>query len=140
MNEIDTLYELCETINAELSECVEKIRKENGKLSAGDIEYLDKLTHTLKSIKTVVAMLEADGGYSGGYYYESNTNGGNGGGSSGRGMSGRRRASRSGRCSNKGYSREGSAEDFRSELEELMMKAPDDNSRMKIERLMNEMR
>lgn len=64
---LETLYELCETIDRELSEANEKIRKAGGKLSAGDVEYIDKLTHSLKSIKTTIAMIEAEGeggGYS----------------------------------------------------------------------------
>lgn len=65
----EILYELCETISAEIEKCNEKIRKSGGELSAGDIDYLDKLTHSLKSIKTTIAMMEAesDGGYSRSY-------------------------------------------------------------------------
>ena len=59
MKELDTLYELCETISMELESCNEKIRQANGKLSPGDIDYLDKLTHTMKSLKAVIGMLEA---------------------------------------------------------------------------------
>lgn len=65
----EMLHELCDTISRELEEANEKIRKAGGTLSAGDVEYIDKLTHTLKSIKTTIAMIEAeeDGGYSGQY-------------------------------------------------------------------------
>ena len=57
---IRTLHELCETITRELDDANEKIRKAGGKLSAGDVDYIDKLTHALKSIKTTVAMMEAE--------------------------------------------------------------------------------
>lgn len=147
-NLIDTLYELCETITVELSECNEKIRRANGKLSGSDVEYLDELTHALKSIKTVIAMIEAeDSGYSRNqserYYYDGNSMDGASnrssyeGGSYGRGRGANR--DRMGRYTERGYSRADANEDFKSELEELMSKAPDEQSRKKIEKLMNEM-
>lgn len=64
---IEMLYELCDTISREIEKSNDKIRSAGGELSAGDIDYLDKLTHSLKSIKTTIAMMEAedeDGGYS----------------------------------------------------------------------------
>lgn len=136
MNEIDTLYEICETLSMELEECAEKIRQANGKLSAGDIDYLDKLTHTMKSVKTVLAMAESED-YSG--------NSMDGSGESGRGSydngTSNRGRGRGARRDHMGrYSRTGASEDFRTELEELMNKAPDEKSRMKIERLMKEMK
>lgn len=163
--ELDTLYELCETISMELDSCNEKIRQANGKLSPGDIDYLDKLTHTMKSLKAVIGMLEAqDSGYSGhfwdGRYYfdggnsmEGSSNRGSyegasgrgsyEGGSSNRGSYGRGRNAnrdRMGRYAERGYSRADAEEDFRTEIEELMNKAPDEQSRKKLEKLMNEMK
>lgn len=153
--ELDTLYELCETINMELETCNEKIRQANGKLSPGDIDYLDKLTHTLKSIKTTIAMLEAqDSKYSGHYwdgrYYfdgetsmDGSSNRGSYEGSSSNRLYGRgRNANRDcmGRYAERGYSRADAEEDFRTEIEELMNKAPDEQSRKKLEKLMNEMK
>ncbi len=159
--ELDTLYELCETISMELESCNEKIRQANGKLSPGDIDYLDKLTHTMKSLKAVIGMLEAqDSGYSGhfwdGRYYFDGGNSmdgssnrgsyGNGsyeGGSSNRGSYGRGRNAnrdRMGRYAERGYSRADAEEDFRTEIEELMNKAPDEQSRKKLEKLMQDMK
>ena len=70
MNEkLKILHELCETISRELEDVNEKIRKSGG-MSAGDLETVDKLTHSLKSIKTTIAMMEAEEegeGYSGRY-------------------------------------------------------------------------
>ena len=163
--ELDTLYELCETISMELESCNEKIRQANGKLSPGDIDYLDKLTHTMKSLKAVIGMLEAqDSGYSGhfwdGRYYfdggnsmEGSSNRGSyegasgrgsyEGGSSNRGSYGRGRNAnrdRMGRYAERGYSRADAEEDFRTEIEELMNKAPDEQSRKKLEKLMQDMK
>lgn len=162
--ELDTLYELCETISMELDSCNEKIRQANGKLSPGDIDYLDKLTHTMKSLKAVIGMLEAqDSGYSGhfwdGRYYfdggnsmEGSSNRGSYEGASGRGSYeggssnrsyGRGRNAnrdRMGRYAERGYSRADAEEDFRTEIEELMNKAPDEQSRKKLEKLMQDMK
>lgn len=62
MDNIDVLYDLCEVISDEIEEANEKIRTAGGKLTAGDVDYIDKLTHALKSIKTTIAMEEAEGG------------------------------------------------------------------------------
>ena len=67
MHNIEDLHELCETISREIGEANEKIRKAGGKLSGEDLTYLDKLTHTLKSLKTTIAMMEAEDGESGRY-------------------------------------------------------------------------
>lgn len=64
MEHLDTLYELCDIVSKELEDATDKIHKAGGKLSGSDVEYVDKLTHTLKSIKTTIAMIEADDGYS----------------------------------------------------------------------------
>ena len=64
MHELDTLYDVCETLNRELEEANEKIRKAGGKMSAGDLEVVDKLTHAIKSVKTTIAMIENEGDYS----------------------------------------------------------------------------
>ena len=68
MHNIEDLHELCETLSREVGEANDKIRTAGGKLTAGDLEYIDKLTHALKSVKTTIAMVEAeDGGESGRY-------------------------------------------------------------------------
>lgn len=161
--EIETLYQLCETINIELDEYNKKIQNANGKMNMSDLEVIDKLTHALKSIKTTIAMMEAeDKGYSGHYwdgryYYDGETS--MDGGSSNRGSydGGSYRGSyedgsngsygrgpyanrdRMGRYAER-YSRADANEDFKRELEEAMAKAPDEQSRKKIEKLMQEMK
>ena len=63
MDYINDLHELCDAVSREIAEMTEKIRGA-GKMSSGDLEAVDKLTHSLKSIKAVIAMMEDDG-YSG---------------------------------------------------------------------------
>lgn len=68
MDYLKDLHETCETLSRELGEANEKIKRAGGKLSAGDLEYIDKLTHAIKSVKTTIAMMEAeDDGESGRY-------------------------------------------------------------------------
>ena len=146
---LDTLYDLCETVSKELETANEKIRNSGGELSAGDLEYLDKLTHTMKSLKSTIAMIEAsEEGYSGyywdgRYYYDGNMSMDNRGGrGSNRGGNsyGRGRNSYGMRSSRGRYSRDDNNEDFIEEIEELMEKAPDEQTRKKFERLLMEMK
>lgn len=151
---LEVLYDLCEVISRELDECNEKIRQAGGKLSAGDVDYLDKLTHALKSIKTTVAMMEADdeggnsyrGGNSrrympwyGGMSYEGNMGSSyNRGSSYARGRNnnpmGRNQYSREG-----GYSYADDMEATKDEIRELSQKMPEEHRR-KIERALDELR
>jgi hypothetical protein len=154
------LYELCETIKEEIGNANDKIKKAGGKLSAGDVDYIDKLTHTLKSIKAVMAMMEEDGDeYSGRMSYARDGRGGRSyrGGSyryddgmmmtggednsyarDGRGRGSNARRDSMGRYSSRmdGYSRHG---DVVESLREVMEEAPDDRTRMEIQRLIEKM-
>ena len=141
---LDTLYDLCETVSKELESANEKINGAGGELSAGDLEYLDKLTHTMKSLKTTIAMIEAEDGHSGyymggRYYYDNDMSmegrGGRSNARGGRGGSYARRGSYA-----RGYSRDDAKEDFIEEIEELMEKAPDMETRQKFERFISKMR
>ena len=128
---MEELYKLKEMLCDEL----EQYGKKN-ELSAGSLEIIDKLSHALKSITTIIAMDEADGGYSGDNgmhprYYRGN--------SYNRGISyaGRRNARRDsmGRYSREdGYS--GAIDDMVDQLKELMDDAPNDQIRTEIHRLM----
>ena len=149
---LDTLYDLCETLSRELEDVNEKIRSNGGGMSAGDLELVDKLSHAMKSIKTTIAMIEADeeGGYSnrmgnsnrmvpwyGGMSYERD-------GRSYRGNSyargrvtnptGRNQYSREG-----GYSYADDMEATKEEIRELSQKMPEEHRR-KIERALDELR
>lgn len=149
-DKIKTLYELCETVSRELEECNEKIRMAGGKLSPGDVEYLDKLTHMLKSIKTTVAMMEAEeDGYSenwGGMSY-ADGRGGNRGGRGGNSMARGGRGGRGGRNNNpmgrnqysrEGYSYEDGMEDLLSEMRGMMGELPEEKRR-EVERFVHKM-
>jgi len=57
------LEDMCEIVSKELASATRKASSANG-LSNSDTELIDRLTHTLKSIKTTMAMMEADEGYS----------------------------------------------------------------------------
>ena len=125
MHNIEDLHELCETLSREIGEANDKIRTAGGKLTAGDLEYIDKLTHALKSVKTTIAMMEAeDDGESGRYMpgygmYRNSYNGGN---------SYRRSRDSMGRYTSRrgGYSYDdGMIEELRS----LMENAPDERTK-----------
>lgn len=146
MDKMKELYELCETISDSISEANDKIRSAGGKLSAGDVDYVDKLTHALKSVKATMAMMEDEGEYSN-YYpmfsYEGRSGQSNNMGRSYRGGSyrggsyarGRGRYARRdsmGRYSSEGYSRDG---DMIEELRELAEDAPNEQIKREMHRL-----
>lgn len=150
-SKIKELYELCETISKAIAEANEKIRSAGGKLTAGDVDYVDKLTHALKSTKATMAMMEEEGeeGNSGYYpgmggvaYRGGNSNrsyrGGSyrEGGSYARGQSNARQSRRGGYSGEDGYSRHG---DLTEELYELMNEAPDERTRREFERFISKL-
>lgn len=145
---VENLYELCETVEDELKKSNEKIRKAGGELTSGDVDYLDKLTHMLKSIKTTVAMLEYDNdGYSnrydGGMSYardgRSGNRGGNRGNSYARGRTGNVRRDSMGRYSRDGgYSYADGMEELLGEMRDMMGDMPADKQR-EIQRFIQKM-
>ena len=67
---MDVYKELCDlkdVIANEITQANKEIKKSGGDLNSGDIEMIDKLTHSRKSLVTTCAMLEAEDGYSGEY-------------------------------------------------------------------------
>ena len=141
MDLLKELRELKDTIGHEIAEANQEIKKSGGDLNTGDIEMIDKLTHSAKSLITACAMLEADDGYSGDYMpmgpyyggtrrYSYNRNSGNYGGYA-------RNDSRFGRENrNMGYSR---GMDWNESLRMMMDEAPDEATRMDIKKLMDRM-
>ena len=127
------LYELKEKLMDELNEYSDK-----EEMSAGDLEVVDKLTHTIKNLCKIIEdaeeYSEAGGSYEGGGSYRNQySNRGSyaqGGGRGGRGGNRGQRARRG------GYSSYGSMVE---RLEELMDEAPDMRTRQEIERLINKM-
>lgn len=141
---IDILEESCKITERELSDLNKKIMDANA-VSPVDVEMLDKLTHTLKSVKTTMAMIEAveerengsrysgarysmgngGGGYSNGY---SNARGGNYSGEySGANYSGEYSSARRSR-----YSRDGEKEEMVRKLEGMMRNARNEQEAMSI--------
>lgn len=130
MDYIKDLHEMCETLSNELGDMNEKIKSAGGKMSAGDLEAVDKLTHAIKSIKSTVAMME-DEGYSG--YYPM---GGSYRGGMYRGRSyATRRDSRGRYSGERGYSRN----DLADKMRDLIEDAPDDRTRQEMERLLSKL-
>ena len=141
MDKIKELHELCETISKAIAEANEKIRSAGGKLTAGDVDYVDKLTHALKSTKATIAMMEEEGGeeYSG-YYPGMNGVAYRGsyrdGGSYARGRMNARRDSRGRYSGEGGYSRHAGLTE---ELYDLMNDAPDERTRREFERFISKL-
>lgn len=152
---LNTLYELCETLDRELREANEKIRLAGGKLSSGDLDVIDKLTHAMKSVKTTIAMVESedDGGYSGnymmpryGYAYADGSRGGNRGGNMGarssrsyRGNSYAQRRDSMGRYTREGgYSYDDGIKEIVEEMRGMMDDLPDEKRR-EVQRFVDKM-
>ena len=148
MDVIKELYDMKETVAQEIANANKKIQSSGGKINMQDVDLIDKLSHSLKSLATTCAMLEAeDEGYSNGYmppwpvYSRENRNGysreNRNGYSGNRGGYSRNdgRYSRENRNSY-GYSRAG---DMTEQLRQMMEDAPDDMTRMEIKKLMDRM-
>lgn len=136
-DKIEQLHELCESVMREVEKTNEKLRMAGGELSAGDMEYLDKLTHTLKSLKTTIAMMEAeDDGYSSDYGYTYAQGGNRGGTRGGRMRSYTGSYARQRRDSMGRYSRD---EDFKGMLEDAMEEAPNESIRQQLRSMLQMM-
>lgn len=121
------LYELKEMLCKELKEYGEK-----GEMTAGTLDVVDKLAHTVKNLDKIIEAYEDEG--NSGYYPYAYDDGMNRGGrsynGSYRGRSYARRRDSMGR-----YSRDGLADKMR----ELMEDAPDDRTRQEIKRLVEKL-
>lgn len=127
------MEELREMLCAEL----EKITKK-GELSTGSLDVIDKLTHSIKSIDTIMAMEDAGYSNESGYSY-----------ARGRGRNAKRdsmgRYSNryendmsytmdGNRIGNRGYSRENAKEELAMDLRQLKMEAKDQETAHMIDR------
>lgn len=134
------MYELKEMLCDELNKITKK-----GELSAGSLDVIDKLTHSIKSIETIMAMdeySEEGGSYEGGSYARGGRGGNRGGGNRGRSNArGRSRDSMggySGGYSNRGsyarggYSRDEEMDNLKMGLQELMEEAETEEERKMI--------
>lgn len=138
---------LCDYIKSELSEIDRKAK--SGKVSTAELEYADTLAHLKKSLLTVDAMEESDGGYSGrypmmpryGYTYDDGRSYADGRmEGDGRSYAGRMNARRDsmGRYSRTGYSYHDSMDELLDDMRGMLDKLPDDR-RHKAERLIDEL-
>ena len=134
---LDVMYELCEYIEHELEELNEKLRANNGQMGDREIEWLKNLTESKVNLMCAIEKLEEKEGHSGTHWddrpYGTMTRR-----SRGRTMENRRSGTR--RDSMGRYTRDDAREDFIYEAEELMNRAPDEQTRMKFERMLNELR
>jgi hypothetical protein len=130
------IYELKEMLCKELEEYGEK-----GELSAGTLDIVDKLSHSIKNLDKIIETYEEEE-YSnyGGSYADGDMpyrdGGYNGGRSYARGRGRNARRDSMGCYSSRGYSRAG---DMVDQLRKLMNDAPDDRTRQKIQNLVSEM-
>ena len=106
---MNAYYDLKDMLCDELQEFAKK-----GELSAGDLEAVDKITHSIKSLVTIIAM--EDGGYSNDGYDHGSSYGYD------RGYSGRRYSNRDsmGRYSGRRYSRDEAKDEVIRHMEKLM--------------------
>lgn len=116
-----TYHDLKDMLCEELDEITRK-----GELTAGSLDTVDKLTHSIKSLETIIAMNEAQDGESGYYPYM--------------GRSYQRRDMR-GRYSrdNRGYSRDDSRDSMIHELREIMQDAPDEHTKKRFHSFIREL-
>lgn len=144
------MHKIKEMLMKELYEYEDKAKKSSGKLSAGDLETIHKLTDTVKNIDKI-EMLEDGEGYSGdtdfmgegrmyGTSYRSNdymynSNGGQGGSSYARGRGRNAKRDSRGRYSRDGYSQGGAKESLIEKLEEAMDEADNEHDREKIRKV-----
>lgn len=136
----DDLMDMCETLSTELAKTNEKLTNISGSISNGDLDYINKLTHAIKSVKTTLAMMESEeysnrgGSYRGSY--DDRSYEGDMGMSNARGRGRNAKRDSMGRYSSeRGYSRN----DMMDNLYEMRDNAPDDRTRQEFDRMINKM-
>ena len=133
MDIMKDLETLCGVISDKISEKTRKIK--NGGMNDGDLETIDKLTHSLASVKKIMAFMEDEGEYSGNYpmggSYRESYRGSYRGGS----YRNQRRDSMGRYSGERGYSRN----DLADKMRDLMMDAPDDRTRQEIQRMVEKL-
>ena len=133
MHEMEKLREM-------LCDELEKIT-ERGELSAGNLDAADKITHSIKSIDTILAMEES--GYSSdsgrNYRRGSSYRSYNRGSSYARGRGSNARRDSMGRYSSDGYSWDDGKEDLIQQMRELAESAGDSKTKQDIEKLISKM-
>ena len=156
MDIIKELYDMQETVGQKIADANKKLHKAGGAMDMNDIEIVDKLAHSMKSLVSTCKMLEAeeDGGYSkyAGPVYHPDTTYGYSGRRGERRDDGYSREGRDGYSGNNGgYSRNGYSRENRNgygysrtgdmteQLRQMMDDAPDEMTRMEIKKLVDKM-
>lgn len=135
MNPHEELKKICDTLNKELERANEKISRAGGSITGDDLSYIDRLTHAIKSVKTTIAMMEAEDGGESGYYMPGRSYGDR---MYGRDDSYARRRDAMGRYTSR---RGGMSYDdgMVEELRDLMDRAPDESTRREFHKLINKL-
>lgn len=133
----DDLEELCDTVGKKIVEVNDKIRMSSGDLTAGDVDYVNKLSHTLKSLKTTMAMMDAEDGYShdDGMMYHNGTVGRSGRYSGARSRYAKRDSM--GRYSRNRGGYYSGTDDMVEQLRDLMEDAPDERTRQEFQKFIS---
>lgn len=137
MNPHEELKKICDTLNRELEHANEKISRAGGNITGDDLSYIDRLTHAIKSVKTTMAMMEAEDEGESGYYmpmYGRSYGDRNYGMRDGNSYA--RRRDSMGRYSRRGYAMD---DDMMAELRELMADAPDERTRQEFQKFISKM-
>lgn len=150
----DELEKVCEAVVKTLAKANRKIEETGGELTAGDVDYVDKLTHALKSIKTTLAMEDYADDYSndgmGGPYGRGSYRGSGErmyrdgesyeGGSYARGRGRNAKRDSMGRYSSeRGYSYDDAKSEMIEKLHEVMESAPDETAKREVKKLVEKM-
>ena len=146
------LYELKEMLCEELEKYGDK-----RDLSTGSLEVVDKLAHAIKNIDKIIESGEE--GYSERYMYDDGYSMGRGSYARGKGRNAKRDSMgryssdgysrnydgsydgsyRGGNYRRGGYSRDDAKQEYMENLRRMMEEAPDENTRMSIQRMMDNM-
>lgn len=144
MNLLNDLHELCEKLTMKLNEVNGRLKQAGSEINSDDLSIIDKLTHSIKSIKTVIAMEEYPEGSSGEYsgeggwnynrpYYTSGNYYGNSGA--------RRMRDSMGRYTSRdGYSRDASRQKMVDKLSTLLDNTMSDSERQAISECIEKIR
>lgn len=132
---LNTLYELCETVEMELEELNNKVGRNKG-LTSSEAEWLKCLTESLVNIKCAIEKMEEMDGMSNDWDMTP----------SGRGrmmsrtMANSRRGNMTRGRNSYNNSYDDAKMDFMAEVENLVNRAPDEHTRMKVERFLSDLR
>ena len=129
----EVLESICKILTKELAHVTEKLESGGGVISPTDVEYVNNLTHAIKSVVTTKENLssESEGSYDDGMSRNSEY-------SNRRGRGSNARSDSMGRYASDGYSQGYSrSKEMVSELRNLMEDAPDEHTRQEFQRFIS---